>query len=128
MKLLLSSLFPSLCPGMRGQVAAVQVPVALLYRTVPYRAVPYRTVFVLTFCMSVASVKCMHIVALHYLLSSLVRLWGMSVRLFTPSFRLFVRRLLSGLRRPSPMNTSSLSLFLQLCFHFSFLLFPTLIY
>lgn len=89
---------------MRGQVAAVQVPVALLYCTVPYRAVPYRTVFVLTFCMSVASVKCMHIVALHYLLSSSVRVWGKSVRLFTPSVRLSVRRLLSGLRRLSPIN------------------------
>lgn len=60
-------LFLSLSPGM-CQVAAVQVLVALLYRTVPCCTVLYCIlVFVLTFCMSVASVKCMHIVALHYL-------------------------------------------------------------
>lgn len=81
------------------------------YRTVLYRTVPYCIlVFVITFCMSVASVKCMHIVALHYLFyPSLhpsvclsVCLWGVSVCLpvsichFTLSVCLSA--LLSGLR------------------------------
>lgn len=57
------------------QVAAVQVLVALLYRTVPCCTVPYFILlFVLTFCMSVPSVKCMHLVALHYLFYPSVRL------------------------------------------------------
>lgn len=63
MKVVILSLLLTSC-----QVAAVQVLVALLYCTVPCCTVLYCIlVFVLTFCMHVASVKCMQTVTLHYL-------------------------------------------------------------
>lgn len=55
--ILFLSFYLFLSPGM-CQVAAVQVLVALLYCTVPCCTVLYcNLVFVLNFCMSVASVK-----------------------------------------------------------------------
>lgn len=84
MKLVILSFFLSLS-WHPCQVAAVQVLVALLYRTVLCCTVPYCIlVFVLNFCMSV--VNCMHIVALHYLFYPSVCLWGMSVCLPVSSF------------------------------------------
>lgn len=118
---LLLSLSLSLSPGWHvRQVAAVQVLVALLYRTVPCCTVLYCIlVFVLTFCMSVASVKCMHtIVALHYLFYPSaclpVCLWGVSVCLpVSPSVTSScLSALLSGLRGLIVCLSVCLSVFL----------------
>lgn len=74
------SLSQSLRLSWHGSGSRSGGPGSPLYRTLPYRTVPYCfLVFILTFCMSVASVKCMHIVALHYLLYLSISLWKGSV-------------------------------------------------
>lgn len=69
---------------MRGQVAAVQVPVALLYRTVPCRTVPYCVCINLLHECSLSQVHAYSGPALPPLLIGPSVGGGLSVRLFTP--------------------------------------------